>query len=490
MFFLKKVFNIAVAFFYFLLISCKLGPDFHAPQPSSPDHYTEQSLAKNIKLPGENKDAQTLIVGQAIQQEWWRMFEMPEMNQLVQTGLANSPTLIAAQAALKQAQVIYQGQAGSLLLPNVTGQMGYSRNKSSLVSNGFDNAPPQIYNLANAGVNVSYAFDFFGANRRQLESLAAQIDYQRYELAASQISLSTNIVTTIISISSLQEQILATQNLISAQKAQLRIAEQQLKLGAISQVAYLTQEGELAQSQATLPGLREQLAQQKDALAVLVGVFPASQTFPFFNWKMLHLPEKLPLSLPSTLVQQRPDVQASLALLHVASANIGVATANLFPQISLSANYGWQAGNFSSLFQPLTNVWGLGSSLTQPLFKGSLLISQRKAAIAAYEQANAQYQQVVLQAFQQVADSLHALEQDAASLEAQKLACQTAEKNLRIAQQQIKLGGVSQLYFLTAQRQYQQAKIALIQAQTARLTDSAALIHALGGGWHLIHSRN
>ena len=301
------------------------------------------------------------------------------------------------------------------------------------------------------------------------------------------MTLTANIITTAITEASLRGQIAVTWSLIAEEERLLRILRQQFKLGGVAGSEVLTQATQLAQTRATLPPLQKSLAKNRDALAALVGDLPSQSHLPKFYLSELKLPVDIPLTLPSELVCQRPDIQASEALLHAASAQIGVATANMLPQITLSADYGWISTELSNLFTHANSVWSIEGQLVQPIFQGGTLLSRRRAAIAAYDQAAAQYRQTVLLAFQNVADALNALEIDARTLRAQAAAEDAARANFIVARNQYKLGGVSFLILLNAEVQYQQTRINRIQAEAARYTDTAALFQALGGGWwHVI----
>ena len=378
-----------------------------------------------------------------------------------------------------QAQENLNAQIGSTLFPAV--DLSASKQRE----HGLDSTTAQVgtYNLYNTSVNVSYTLDVFGGSRRAIEALAAQVDYQQYQFEAAHLTLTSNIVTTAVTVASLQAQIQATQELIRAQQNELSIVQKQFNLGSVSNADVLAQQTQLAQTRATLPTLEKNLAQTRNALAVLVGAFPSEIQLPEFNLDKLQLPIQLPVSLPSTLVRQRPDVRAAEALLHKASAEIGVATANLLPQFTLSGSYGYASGNFHGLFDHANSLWSLAGQALQPVFHGGALQAQRRSAVAAYDEAAANYKQTVLQAFQNVADSLRALETDAQALQAQKQAENAAQNTLALTQKQFRLGGVSYLNLLNAQRQYQQTRINRIQAQAARYTDTAALFQALGGGW-------
>jgi NodT family efflux transporter outer membrane factor (OMF) lipoprotein len=466
-----------------ILTGCMVGPDFHTPPPPLTTQTKLALLKKTVRIHGAKTagQSQRFIIGQNIDAAWWYLFHSRILNSLIATGLANNPNLTAAYAALRQAQENYRAQIGNSLLPAFDAQLSGQRQLFSGASFGGGLAS-NIFNLFNANVSVSYVLDILGGARRQIEALRAQIDYQQFELIAAYLSLTANIVTTSVTIASLQEQILTTRALIQTEEEQLAIMRKQFTLGGLSQSDVLLQETLVFQTRASLPPLEKNLSQNRHALLALIGFYPGG-SLPNIRLNALSLPSKLPVSLPSKLVRQRPDVRAAEALLHVASAQIGVATANLLPQITLSGSYGWQSIIPATLFKASTNVWSIASQLSQPIFHGGALLAQRRAAIAAYDQALAQYRQTVLQAFQNVADSLRAIETDARALKAQTAAETSAYRVLALTKKQYRLGGVSYLTLLNAQQQYQQTMINRIQAQAARYNDTAALFQALGGGW-------
>lgn len=469
-----------------LLTGCAVGPNFHSPARPAVRSYTERVLPKKtVGTPSAGKagKAQTFIHAQNIPSQWWYLFHSQDLNYLINRGLANSPNLAASYAALRSAQETLNAQIGNSFFPAFNAGLSAERQKFSGVSEGF--AESSIFNLYNVNVNVAYTLDVFGGARRQVESLYAQVDYQQFELIAAYLTLTANIVTTAVLAASYEAQIQATRDLIHSQEQQLHILEKQFHLGGISQASVLTQQTLVNQTRATLPPLEKNLSQSRHALSVLVGDFP-NAPLPNIRLDSLNLPAKLPVTLPSNLVRQRPDVRASEALLHAACANIGVATANLFPQFTISntgSYYGWEASVPNQLFTPATNIWAITGAITQPLFHGGALLAQRRQAVAAYDQAAAQYRQTVLTAFQNVADTLRALETDARTLRAQKVAENSARDNLYLTERQYRLGGASYLSLLTAQQQYQTSRLAVIQAKAARYNDTAALFQALGGGW-------
>ena len=316
-----------------------------------------------------------------------------------------------------------------------------------------------------------------------MESLKAQADSQRFQLEATYLTLTSNVVAAAVQEAALRGQIAATKRIIEIQSQSLELLQRQYALGQVASSDVAAQEAALAQSQATLPPLEKQLAQQRDLLARLVGRFPSETIAEEFELSSLQLPQELPVSLPSKLVAQRPDVRSAEEQLHSASAEIGVSIANRLPNITLSANVGSSATAISQLFTSGTGFWALAANLTQPIFQGGTLLHRQRAAEAAYDQAAAQYRSTVLTAFQNVADTLHAIQSDADALKAAVAAERAAAKSLAIARSQLELGDISYLALLNAEQTYQQAMINLVQALANRYADTAALFQALGGGW-------
>jgi NodT family efflux transporter outer membrane factor (OMF) lipoprotein len=423
------------------------------------------------------------MAGRDIPSQWWTLFQSKGLDSLIRRAFADSPTLAASQAALRQARQNRLAQLGGLF-PSVDAGFSANRNKFTGASFGQPDQPGGVFTLYNASVSISYTLDLFGATRRGLEERQAQVDYQHYLLEGSNLTLASNIVTTAVQEASLRARIRATEEIIKAEEKQLAMVEQQFQLGGGSRPDVLAQQSQLTQTRATLPTLEKELTQTRHLLAALAGMPPdAAAQLPKFELADFRLPTDLPVSLPSSLVSQRPDIRAAEELLHSACALIGVATANMFPKLTLSGNYGTQSTILTDLFSGGTNIWSIGAGLVQPIFRGGELIAKRRAAIAAYDQAEAQYRETVLQAFQNVADVLRALEMDAETLKAQSDAETAARESLELARNQFELGAVSYLTLLNAERQHQQARLTLAQAQAARFADTAALFQALGGGW-------
>ena len=463
------------------LAGCTVGPDFVRPELAADADYTQQAFTRTALADiATGGAAQRLIAGMDIPGQWWTLFRSPELNALVEEALRANPDVSAAQAALRQAnELVYADQAS--LFPSVGANLSKTREKVSGASTGAASAP--ILTLSSASLNVSYAPDVFGGTRRQIESSTAQAQYQRFALEATYLTLSTNVVNTAVNLASLRDQIAATGQIVQLQSDQLDLLQAQRRLGAIADTDVLTQQTALAQTRATLAPLQKQLAQTRNQLMAYLGRFPNQDKGERFNLASLHLPQELPVSLPSALVSQRPDVRAAEAQLHEASANIGVAVANQLPQFSITGSLGSTVASGSKLFSAGSGVWSLAGAIAQPLFDAGALEHRKRAAVAAYDQSAAQYRGTVITAFQDVANVLRALEADAEALKQQVAAERSAQASLALVQAQYRLGAVAYINLLTAQQTYQNTVLSRVQAQAVRYSDTAALFQALGGGW-------
>jgi len=465
-----------------LLAACAVGPDFERPAAPDVAGYTPEKLAPDTASADvAGGAAQHFADGQDIPGEWWTLFHSEPLNALIAEALKANPNLQAAQAALIQAREYVYAQEGSFF-PSVDANAQTQRQKANGAALG-ETGIHEIFNYSTATVSVSYPIDVFGGERRQLESTEAQAEYQRFQLEAAYLTLTSNVVAAAVQESSLRAQIAATQDILDDQSKQLDLLRQQFTLGGVAKSAVLAQETTLAQSRATLPPLQKQLAQARNRIAALAGRFPSQDTPQTFELDALQLPTALPVSLPSQLVEQRPDVRASEAQLHEASAQIGVATANMLPQFTITGDVGSAALAIGSLFTPGTGVWSIAAGIAQPIFHGGTLLHEKRAAEAGYDEAAAQYRSTVIGAFQNVADALRALQADAEALKASLAAERAAEDSLALARDQFKLGAISYPALLDSQTAYQQTRIALVQAQANRYADTAALFQALGGGW-------
>jgi NodT family efflux transporter outer membrane factor (OMF) lipoprotein len=462
--------------------SCAVGPDFKVPPAPEIEGYTSGQLPKQTASADTAGGAsQSFDMGRDLPGEWWALFRSRHLNAEIERAITANQNLQAAQATLRQAEENAKAQLGTLF-PQLDANGSATRQQFSLASFG-QSGPPITFNLFNASVNVSYALDVFGGKRRAVEASEAQAENQRFQYEATFLTLTANVVTTAVQEASLRGQIKATQDIIKFESEQLKVLQQQFELGGASRADVLAQEAELAATQATLPPLQKQLEQERNLLATLTGRFPSEAELQTFTLASLRLPRQLPVSLPSQLIEQRPDIRAASAQLHQESAQVGVAIANMLPQFNITGEFGAASLQTATLFTPQSAIWSLGAGATQPIFHGGTLIHEERAAQAAYEAAAAQYRDTVLNAVRNVADSLRAIQHDAVALQAQERAVRTASDSLSIAREQFRAGAITYLTLLNAERTYEQALIGLVQAQAARYADTAALFQALGGGW-------
>ncbi|MEI9931665.1 MAG: efflux transporter outer membrane subunit [Rhizomicrobium sp.] len=462
---------------------CAVGPDFKKPVAPNVSGYTREPLSITAATPNiAGGRSQLFTEGADISGDWWTLFQSKPLNDLIEQSLANNPDLKAARTALSVSRENVLAQRGAYY-PAVTAGIAAARydQPGSLAPVPSTNAFQ--YDLFTPQLSVSYVPDVFGLNHRTVESLQAQEEATRFQMIATFTTLTSNVVVTAIQEASVRAQIEATRRAVDANTDMVKILQYQLEKGYSSGLDLAAQKSQLAQIAASLPPLLKQEAQLHDLLAVLTGRFPSEVPAENLSLSNLQLPEQLPVSLPSKLVAQRPDVRQAQANLHAASAQIGIAVANRLPNIQLTANAGSTALAIGQVFGPGTGFWSVGTALTAPIFDGGTLLRQERAARANYDQAAEEYRSTVLTAFQSVADTLTALEQDAKGLNAAAAATDAAKVTLDLSQRQFHDGYAGYLSLLNAEQAYEQTRVALVQAQASRYADTAALYQALGGGW-------
>jgi NodT family efflux transporter outer membrane factor (OMF) lipoprotein len=487
------------------LASCAVGPNFHEPKAPANAGYAPTSLPQTSSSAAVGGgESQHYVPGRDIPFDWWELFQSPALDSLIEKAFKANPSIAAAQAALSQARELVYAQQG-FYFPSVGATYQAERHKIAgnltndqapgVQGNG-DNllAPrqtpgvppytePLFYNFQTAELTVGFVPDVFGGNRRQVESLAAQAEVQRFALEATYITLAVNVAAAAIQEASLRAQIRATQEIIDADAKALDILRNQFQVGQAMRIDVAAQETALAQAQAMLPPLQLQFEQGRDLIRAMVGNLPNQEVSETFELDALHLPPELPVSLPSHLIEQRPDVRAAAAQLHAANAQVGVAVAAMLPQFSITGSYGGNADQFSWMFRHGGPFWNLVGDVTQPLFEGGTLLHRKRAATQALKQAASQYQSAVITAYQNVADTLHASLSDADTLAANVEAEKAAKLTYDLTQQQLQTGYVNTLILLAAETAYDQALLSRIQAEAARYADTVALFQALGGGW-------
>jgi NodT family efflux transporter outer membrane factor (OMF) lipoprotein len=466
-----------------LLTSCAVGPDFVQPAAPEAERYTREPLAPHTSSTDTRfGQSQQFVNGRDVAADWWRVFASPQLNALVQKAIVANPNLQSTLAALRVANEAVYAQQGKYF-PLIQANFNPSRQLvASEVSSPLANGS-NLFNLYTAQVVVSYTFDTWGLNRRTVESLQAAADSQRFQIEAAYLTLISNVVVAAVQEASLRAQIDATNRLIDINRKMLDILRNQLQTGFENRIDVAAQEASLAQIVSTLPPLRKALAQQRDLLSALIGHLPSQEPAETFRLSELRMPIELPVTLPAELVRQRPDVRAAEEQLHSASALIGVAIANMLPNLSISANSGYASTGLNSLFAGPALFWSVAGNATQPLFDGLTLLHQERGAEAAYQEAAWSYRATVVGAFQNVADALRAIQNDADALKAAREFEKAAKVSLTLSQQQMQTGQANILFLLNAQQTYEQAVLQVVQAQAARVTDTAALYAALGGGW-------
>jgi NodT family efflux transporter outer membrane factor (OMF) lipoprotein len=485
--------------------SCAVGPSYHRPEAPADAGYAPAPLPEtSASAPIHGGEAQRLVSGRDIPFEWWELFKSPALNALVERAFRANPTLASAQAALTQAQELVYAQqgyffptvaanydferqkiAGNLTLDNAPGVEGNGDNLLPPVQdlNNYPHTHPLFYDLHTAQLTVGFVPDVFGANYRQVETLAAQTEVQRFALEATYITLASNVVAAAIQGASVRAQIEATRQIIAADEKSLQILRDQFRLGFAMRVDVAAQEAALGQAKMLLPPLQMQLEQTRDLLRALAGNLPNQEVPETFELDALQLPPELPLSLPAKIIEQRPDVRAAEAQLHAANAQVGVAVAAMLPQFSITGNAGGNADQFAWMFRSGGPFFTIVAGVTQPIFEGGTLLHTKRAASAALKEAAAQYQSTVIAAYQNVADTLHASLSDADALAADVEAENSAKVTYDLTRRQMEVGYVNYLALLSAETTYNQALLTRVQAQATRYGDSIALFQALGGGW-------
>jgi NodT family efflux transporter outer membrane factor (OMF) lipoprotein len=465
-----------------LVTSCAVGPDFLHPAAPEITRYTREPLAHTASTDVASGQRQVFLPGRDIPEQWWALFRSPRLNALIARALHNNPNLQSVLASLRAAMEAVYAQEGKFF-PLAQASFNPTRQRTSAAIAPVPANGSQIFDLDTAQLLVSYTFDVWGLNRRTVESLEALADVQRFQAEAAYLSLTANLAVAAITEASLRGQIDATEQIIAINSKMLGILRHQFDVGFANRSDVAVQEAALAQAKATLPPLRKALAQQRDLIAALAGDYPSEGPRETFRLGNLHLPAALPVSLPSQLIEQRPDVRAAEEQLHSASAQIGVATANLLPTFTINADAGFMNTALAHLLAPQALFWIIGGNATQTLFDGGTLLHQLQGAKDTYQAAAWTYRGTVIGAVQNVADALRALQNDADALRAARDFERAAKISLDLARQQMETGNANVLLLLTAQQTYLQALIEVVHARAARLSDTAALFQALGGGW-------
>jgi NodT family efflux transporter outer membrane factor (OMF) lipoprotein len=462
-----------------LLAGCAVGPDFSRPDAQAPSDYTAEQLDLQVRAGAEAE--QSLAIGTRISGDWWQLFHSKQLDEVLNQAIAGNQDLATAQATLAQARSAIDQSAGALW-PHVQMTGGVSRQQTNDSSSGFDSIH-EDFSLYTIGPNVSYALDIFGLNRRQVEQSRALAEAQEYQLAAAYLTLCGNVVNQAIAIASVRAQISILNEIIADDEQNVKNVSDLLSGGEATRTDVEQTRSQLDADRALLPPLQQQLSVAKHAMAILVGKAPSLWAAPDFDLAEFTLPPELPVSVPSELVHQRPDILSAEAQLHAASAAIGVATAQMYPQINLSATLNQQIINPENLFTGAGTIWSIAAQLTAPVFQGGTLLAQKRGAVNAFNAKAASYKQAVLLSFGQVADTLTAIENDAQLADRERSASDSAGTTRQLTEETFRGGGITVLQVVDSERQYAQARLAYTKAQAQRFVDSAQLFNAMGGGW-------
>ena len=463
------------------LAGCSFAPRYALPAVPTQSYTRAPSPHTTVSTVGPAGQAQQFDNGASPAAQWWRQFRSAKLDALIHQALANNPGLAQEQANLRAARAAMAAAAG-IFYPQVNGDLSASRQRTSSASSG-GSFPGRIYSLYSGGLAVSYYPDFFGVNRLIYKGEHAQVDYRRYELDAARLTLIGNVASAAISAASVRAKIVATRSIIAREKTLLKLTETQYRYGAVPYLSVLTQRGAVASSEATLPALEQQWAVYRHELAILVGQMPAQWRDRSPRMSEVRLPVRIPVSLPSALLRQRPDISAAAAQLRYADVEIGVAKAQMYPAVTLTAQFGQESSAPGAFVHAASNIWSVAGDLVMPIFAGGTLEAKKREAIASYDATFAAYRQTVLGAFQQVANALRALEHDAQTLRAEQHALAANHAALQVAETSYRDGAVDYLSLLTAEVQYSNARLSYIQAQSQRYLDTVSLFVALGGSW-------
>lgn len=462
-----------------ILCACTVGPDFVPPPAPPDDAYAAGST--ELTVPDSAEAKQRLATGEKISSDWWALFHSPQLDQVLQQTIADNRSLAAARATLSQAQALVDQVAGQRY-PQLNFAANGIRQRSNLAGSNLDLKGATFDNVS-LGPTLSFALDPFGLLARQVEQQEAQAEFQQYQLSAAYLSLTGNAVAQAIQIAQTRAQIKAIEEIIAQDVTNTESVNTLFRVQEATQIDVQSAQSQLATDRTQLPALHQQLSASRHALAVLVGRAPANWVAPEFDLDEFTLPETLALSVPSELVHQRPDILAAEASLHAASAAIGVATAQLYPNLTLTGGVSQAATLATNLFTSAANIWNIAASLSAPIFNGGTLEAQREAAKSAFQASLHNYEQTVLNAFAEVADLLDALTHDAEAVEYQRRALDSTQASVNLTRTSYAAGEAKLLEVLDAERLYEQARLGYARAEAQRFADTAQLFVAMGGGW-------
>jgi NodT family efflux transporter outer membrane factor (OMF) lipoprotein len=453
-----------------LLTGCTVGPEFKRPAPPAVATYL---------APGEKADAAAAAGTAPVR--WWTAFGSPAIDALVDRALAHNKSLAASNATLEKAREQWRAIRGAQL-PQIDASTRLDQQEINFAAYGFSGTNPQ-FALYSVGGTASYDLDLFGRRRRQTEQAAADAESQQRQAEAAHLTIAGQVVTQAITLAAINSRIATVEALIADDRKNVDLTDKRRRAGEGTLVQVLTAQSQLADDQTALPPLYQQLGQATHLLAVLVGEAPADFAAPDLTLAALTLPKSIPVSLPSELVHRRPDILQAEADLHGATAAIGVAQARLYPDITLGATLTQGSPHLADVLKSGFRGYDIFAGLTAPIFHGGTLKAERNAAIDEARASDARYRQTVLTAFQQVADLLTALQHDRETLAANKQAIDVAGRALQLSRRSFEVGNSGVLDIVDAQRVYQRAVSASVEASARQYLDSAQLFVATAGGW-------
>ncbi|MGY2736316.1 efflux transporter outer membrane subunit [Sphingomonas sp. UYP23] len=465
------------------LAGCTVGPDFVRPQAPGETGYRPSSEQRAAV-----RGAPAVTLGAGPTQRWWTAFGSTEMDALVDRAIANNRSLAASNATLAAARDELRAVAGRRL-PQIDANARVDQEQVNLAGFGFSGNNPLApggnpeFHLYSVGGGISYDLDLFGGLRRQVEQSAAQVEAQQRQTEAAHLSIAGQVVNQVLTVAAIRAQIATANALLAEDLRNVDLTQKRRQGGEGTLVEVLNAQSQYTADRGDIPQLEQQLAEARHMLATLVGIAPSELGATEFDIAKLTLPAAIPVALPSELVHRRPDILQAEADLHAAAAGVGVATARLYPDITLGATLTQGAPGIGDLVKNAFRGYDIFAGVTAPIFHGGTLKAQRAAAINRAKASEATYQQTVLSAFGQVADLLSAIQSDARSVVNQSESVSVAERSRHLSRRSYQVGNSGILQVLETERLYQRASNGLVLARTRQFLNVARLYVATAGGW-------
>jgi NodT family efflux transporter outer membrane factor (OMF) lipoprotein len=459
-----------------------VGPDFERPAPPPPQAGYGAPVAPEVAGGPE------VVIGQGPDAQWWTAFASLELDALVARALAGNHSLESSRATLERARERIAAVRGRTL-PQVDASVRAERERINLSAFGFDGlgGDAQIsnpsFNLFTLGGGVSYDLDLFGRSRRALEQAGAEADAQGRATEAAHLVIAGRVVSQVFALAALNDTILTERALLAEDDRNVRLTQARRDAGAGTLVEVLTAQSQVAGDRADLPALEQRVAEGRAMLAVLLGISPAELGPTDFHLAQFTLPASVPVTLPSALVHKRPDILEAEARLRSAVAEVGIASAALYPDITLGASLTQSAARPGDLTSSRFNAFDIFAGLTAPVFHGGTLKAEKRGAEAGAKAAASDYRQIVTEAFGQVSGLLSALDADNRELAERRLAADTAERSLYLSRRSFQVGNSGVLQVVDASRASQRAQLSLVDTRARQYQNVARLLVATAGGW-------